>query len=63
MWLLEETCSFGDLRVGSQRQSCCVVFFLITIAHDSQEYCFLNSSCLTVLRIQLMVYVSYVPIC
>lgn len=32
-------------------------FFLIIIAHDSKQYCFLNSSYLTVLRIQVMVYV------
>lgn len=37
--------------------------FLIIIAHYSKEYCFLDGSHSTVLRIQVMVYVSYVVIC
>lgn len=39
------------------------IFFIIIIAHVSKEYCFLNCSNLTVLRIQVTVYVSYVVIC
>lgn len=37
--------------------------FLISIAHYSKEYFFLDRTHSAVLRIQVMVYVSYVVIC